>query len=355
MNWESLLAEFRALGGIADNVTLRLGVRGRGVFAADPARPVRLFAPPNLLVPCEDTEIRSGQLVVKASSSVGERERAFFGRYQRNFSWGAGVFEDLWQTQLAWNLLPQNARDALLATWPMRSNDFSQPSEDACHSRYLDTRMIKYREVPVLMPVVELINHGRDASAFDRTNGIGVGGMFSDEVLATYGSNDCWGTAVSYGFCEARNYAYATQGSFKFEGYLIKISRSPNRAENYNGVALPIVHVEDGAIHFSFLTLGNEKCPDVPRAAFLHATKNIPIEQPDKLFDLIQHHNRHLLIKFLRGSEGSATSLVAMLRRAAYQQLETLSCHWGARTLSAEPEDAGGTGPNRYATLLNGI
>jgi hypothetical protein len=351
LDWDTLLAEFRALGGIAENVTLRQGSRGRGVFAVDPAKPVRLFAPLNLLVRCEDTEVRNGSLVVKASSSLGARERTFFDCYQQNFSWGAGVFDDLWQTQLAWNQLPQNIRDSLLAMWPMKVEDLSEPSEDLCHKRYLNTRMIKYREIPVFMPVVELVNHGRDVAGFDRTDGIAVGGMFAEEVLATYGSDDCWGTAVNYGFCEARNYAYAIQGAFKFEGYHIKISRAPNQAERYNGFMLPIVRVEDDTVHFSFLTLGNEKFPHVPRAVFLHIAKSTPIKRPDKLFDLIQHYNRLLMLKFLRGSDGSAAPLVAMLRSAAYQQLETLSRHWGTGSLAAGPESSE-QGPEWHKSLI---
>jgi hypothetical protein len=349
LDWNTLLAEFRALGGIAENVTLRQGPRGRGMFAVDPAKPVRLFAPPNLLVPCEDTEIRNGQLVVKTSSSLGARECEFFERYQQNFSWGAGVFDDLWQTQLAWHQLPQNARDALLSMWPMSVEDLVEPSEDACRKRYINTRMIKYRGIPVFMPVVELINHDGAAGIFDRTDGIAVGGMFADEVLAAYGSNDCWGAAVTYGFCEARNHAYAIQGAFKFEGYQVKISRAPGQAERYNGISLPIVRLEDGTIEFSFLALGNEKFPQLPRAVFLHIMKTMPIKRPDQLFDLIQHHNRHLMLKFLRGSEGCASPLVTMLRKAAYQQLETLSCHWGTGSLEQGPGKlprAGATEPD---------
>src|SRR5215472_16098366 len=105
--WDTMLAEFRALGGTAENVVLRQGPRGRGVFPLDPAEPVRLCVPPNLIVRAEDTEIWDGRLVVKASAAtVGARERAFFDNYQRDFSWGAGVLDDLWQAQLAWSQIP---------------------------------------------------------------------------------------------------------------------------------------------------------------------------------------------------------------------------------------------------------
>ena len=90
-DWGALLAELRALGGTAENIILRDGPRGRGLFPLNPANPVRLHPPPNLLVNAEDTEIRDGRLVIKASASIGARERAFFDSYQQDFSWGAGV------------------------------------------------------------------------------------------------------------------------------------------------------------------------------------------------------------------------------------------------------------------------
>jgi hypothetical protein len=340
LDWNALLAEFRALGGVAENVTLRQGSLGRGVFAVDPAKPVRLFVPPNLLVRGEDSEIRNGRLVVKASSSLDARERAFFDCYQENFSWGAGVFDDLWQKQLAWSELPQNVRDALKAIWPIKVEDFSQPSEDLCHRRYLNSRVILYRENRVIMPIVELVNHGSNAAEYDRRDGIAVEGIFDEEVLAAYGTDDCWGTAVTHGFCDARNYAHSLPGSFRFADYCIKISRAPYKREHYNGFALPIVRVEDDTVRFSFLTLGNVSLPHVPRAIFLHITKNTPIQRPNKLFDIIQHYNRVQLLKFLRGSEGPTTPLAAMLRSAAYQQLETLSRHWGTGSLAAGPENS---------------
>jgi hypothetical protein len=335
LDWNTLVAEFRALGGAADNVVLEHGPRGRGLFAIDPATPVRLYVPPNLLVRCADTEIRNGHLVVKTSSSLGKRERAWFDRYQENFSWGAGVFQELWQMQRAWNQLPPNAREALLSMWPVNEEDLAEPSEELCRKRYIITRMIKYHGDPVLMPILELVNHGGNAARYDRTSGVVVEGMFPGEVLARYGDDDCWGTAVKYGFCEARNYAYAIQGAFRFEDHLISISRAPNQSERYSGFLLPIVQVEDHTINYSFLALGNMKAPHAPRSVFVHVTKNTPIRRPDTLFDIIQHRNQHLMLKFLRGSEGAATPLVAVLRSAAYQQLETLSHHWGTELLAA--------------------
>ena len=179
------------------------------------------------------------------------------------------------------------------------------------------------------MPIIELVNHGSGVPGYDLTDGVAVGGVFEKEVLVSYSADDCWGMAVGHGFCVARNHAHSLPGGFKFEDCRIEITRMFDKADRCNGVVLPIVRVADDTVRFPFLTLGNIKSPDTPRAVFRHITRNTPIKRPDGLFDLIQHYNRLLLLKFLRRSEGPATPLVTILRSAAYQQLETLSSHWG--------------------------
>ena len=42
MVFEELLAEFRALGGVAENVRLGRGRSGRGIFVVDPGNPRRV-------------------------------------------------------------------------------------------------------------------------------------------------------------------------------------------------------------------------------------------------------------------------------------------------------------------------
>jgi len=46
--WHDMLTVFRALGGTADNICLRHGERGRGIFPVDPGRPIAIHIPENL-------------------------------------------------------------------------------------------------------------------------------------------------------------------------------------------------------------------------------------------------------------------------------------------------------------------
>jgi len=48
--WEEMLEEFRALGGVAENIRLDDGPLGRGLFPIDAASPIRIFIPESLLL-----------------------------------------------------------------------------------------------------------------------------------------------------------------------------------------------------------------------------------------------------------------------------------------------------------------
>ena len=330
-----MVAEFRALGGTAANVTLREGSAAAAFFRStrqsrSGSTCRRIFS-----VPASDTELRDRQLVVKELAKMGTRERAFFDRYQQEFSWGAGVFDDLWQQQLAWSQLPEPVQAKLTQIGPIDGPRFFEPSDALCLRNYLGTRQIDYRGTRVLMPMVELVNHADQMGIYNAANGIAVAGKFEGEVLVTYGGDDCWGNALSYGFCDARQYALGLASTFRFEDHTIRINRAFTRQEHLSGIALPMVRLAEDIVSFSFLMLGNRDFPRMPRSMFRQVVKKTPINRADEMFDLVEHENRMRLVDFLRVSEGLATPLGTMLRRAAYQQLETLSAYYGTRPLPA--------------------
>ncbi len=89
-NWDSVLANFRELGGAAENIRLDYGILGRGLFVIDPTEPIHIHVPESLLVPINEAQIVDGQLVAKQESLLGERERAFLDHYCG--IWAKGAF-----------------------------------------------------------------------------------------------------------------------------------------------------------------------------------------------------------------------------------------------------------------------
>src|ERR1051326_4757872 len=88
--WNELLDEFRALGGIAENIRLGQGPFGRGLFPIDPAKPINIRIPDTLLVSENDVSVENNVFRVKPDTPIGTRERAFLERYEEDFSWGPG-------------------------------------------------------------------------------------------------------------------------------------------------------------------------------------------------------------------------------------------------------------------------
>ena len=79
--WDALLCDFQALGGIAENIALGLGSFGRGLFPRDASKPFLLRLPDNLLFPVQDVEFANDQLRVRDTAGIGKPERDFFARY----------------------------------------------------------------------------------------------------------------------------------------------------------------------------------------------------------------------------------------------------------------------------------
>ena len=212
MDWSQLLATFRELGGIADNVRLGEGPFGRGVFVCDAAKPATLHAPENLLIPIDDLEIRDGQLVFKPHTKVGERERSFFEAYERAFGWGAGLFEETWEAQKRWHELPPGVVERFSRPWG-RSEDpnerFQPPSAAACLYRFVRTRWYTYRGEAKLAPLVDLLNYSSHANGFTVGAGIGATGRFGRRDAGPRQPRGCLGTAMSSGFAALGAFAYS--------------------------------------------------------------------------------------------------------------------------------------------------
>ena len=85
--WHDLVAEFRALGGIAENICLREGAHGRGLFPVNPARPVAIRIPDHLLADSAWAEFHDGSFRLAQGAQIGGRERAFLEEYQNGLSW----------------------------------------------------------------------------------------------------------------------------------------------------------------------------------------------------------------------------------------------------------------------------
>jgi hypothetical protein len=337
MEWEELLAEFRALGGVAENVRLGVGPFGRGVFAIDPTKESIIHASDNLFVPYHAVEVRDGQMTIATGAPVGARERAFFENYERHFGWGSGSYEEVWHEQEAWNHLPADVVDFIMrmGASPAPDQYFLPPTPELCLRRYVDARDFTYKGKRWLVPVVDLVNHSPAAPSYDTEVGVAIRGTYESEMLARYNARDAWAHVLGYHFADVAGFAYSLAISVDIFGrWHVAISREIDQLDLREGIRYPKATIEGNTIGLSFLTLGNSAAPDLPRATFRNVVREaLSAPQADLAFDSIARFSKHKfldLLSILRKHDGP---VIRLLETAAINQLRTLADCVGARSL----------------------
>lgn len=337
MNWDELVTEFRELGGVADNVALAPGRFGRGVFPIDPRLPARVFAPESLLIPVDDVELRGSQLKVKSSTAVSPRAAALFENYQQSFGWGAGLFEELWETQQRWSELPEPVVQYITTMGTLEDPDrrFLPASAEVCLYLHVRTRSIKFHGKNYMMPVIDLVNHSSAAPGYVLENGPAVQGTFAGEMLVRYNLGDAWARVLCYSFAGAAQSANSIGITANVYGQQkVSIRRDVNDFDVRDNVQFPRTTLDANVLHLPYLMLGCSTGTDLPRGIFRKlVSANLTVSQADEAFDSIAHFNRTRFVNLLRILSDYDTPLVRTLRDAALNQLDALSYSIGARAL----------------------
>lgn len=349
-----MVRDFRALGGVIENVRAGRGVHGRGLFAVDPSAPVRIFTPRNLLVDIDDVVMRDNRLTVEPGCALGPDEQRFFARFQDHFSFGAGAREDGWRVLAAQHAQPEAVQEYILSSAPAGKRRYPPASADAVLAWFKGTRSLSTapdsegRRRLVLMPVLELLNHSSMHAPFrTRADGIEVAGRFKDEILVRYSPRDTWQTFVAWGFVSPEPAAYSIGLDIgEPGGRKLRIKPGVPRA---GGIDAPpkVTLRADGALELSHVLMGLRPDPAMPRRRFAEAVSGQGIRDPIELFDIIAHINRSWFYRLMALCEPHDGPTLQGLRQAAREQLETLSFNFGAppvqRSSRAGRKDPGKT------------
>ena len=85
-SWQKILIEFRALGGVAENVDLRKGPYGRGIFPLDPELPSKIQVPEDLLINAKYLHIDSKEIKINPQSRSAKLRYGIKLNNNSNFS-----------------------------------------------------------------------------------------------------------------------------------------------------------------------------------------------------------------------------------------------------------------------------
>lgn len=335
MTWDQLLEEFRALGGVAENVRLGEGPFGRGIFVIDPQRPAKFWAPDALFIRIDDIATHDGRMRL-APERYDPAVRALFECYEEHFGWGAGGREESHAMQAAWSALPEDVIGLLRGTGgldrPMQR--FHAPTDELALSEYVCTRRFRRGDVQYIVPLIDLVNHAGTAQPYIEQGGFGVEGTFADEMLVSYSLADGWAKSLNYSFAATALVAHSVAATITLPGNRrLSIGRNILNATVENGIRYPALQVEGDEILLAYLELGIERAKDLPRATFFKVMQRAGVARADYVFDGIAAYNRSQFTALLRMLHKVDGPLARVLEEAALNQLDALNACVGARSL----------------------
>ena len=166
--WQALIDGFQTFGGTAKNVIQRQGAYGLGLFPIDPSEPVEIRAPEHLLVASTNVDLCNGKIVIKDPSGYPEGYCEWYEQFQADFSWGADAKRTIYEFETNLKSLPPEIIQLLNQFNPTDiSNRFPQVEEEReLFRRFISTRQINRNGRPVLMPIIELVNHSPQHESF---------------------------------------------------------------------------------------------------------------------------------------------------------------------------------------------
>ncbi len=329
--WDTLIKEFRAFGGTANNVIQREGSFGLGLFPIDPSKPVELRVPDQLLIDIDNVELKNGEIVLKDESRYPKGFGDWYRRFQANYSWGAEAKNSIYAFETGLKSLPEDIKNSLNSLGLPIKDRFSGTIEDEeIFQRFILTRQINKENKLYLMPMIELVNHSPNQSSWGIDDkSIYIEGQYNEEILVRYSVSDPLRRLFQYGFNCKEPIAFSTNLSINHKGEKIYVKGGINfeHLKNFKFVR------QDSSLIVDRPMLGSLNQPRKPRTIFREScaaasTENI---NPDELFDQIHQLNRITMITLLRKLENVETFISQQLREACLDQIIALSHHYGFR------------------------
>ena len=329
-DWHAFLDEFRAFGGRAENVMQRKGALGMGLFPIDSSKPIDLFVPDELLVPIENIAEQNDALVIEDDSAFPAGYADWFHRYQANYSWGAEGRTSTQTFEEGLKGLPETVQ-VLLKRHGLYNADIRFPGkepEKELLQRFLRTRCINRKGKSVIMPMIDLLNHGPSAKPYDLSgDGIAVAGIHEGEILVRYNVFDPIRRLLQYGFSGTEPMAFSVRCQIQHQDRQVLVLPGMS-----NQPLQPCkISIDNERLVIEQPLLGALRTPKLPRTLFIQACLAHEGINANELFDQIQQYNTIALVNLLRELEDLEEPMAKQLRTGCLDQLAALSHHFGQR------------------------
>ena len=329
MKFTEILDKFRALGGVAENIELRHGSYGRGIFPINPNQPIKIIAPTHLLASPNWLKLdRDNHIKINPKLGLDPAFIDFYESYQQFFGWSNVGINELSVHYNELIKLPKKIKQFLfLFGW--LDTDFDKKNMKAYLNEYLASRQIRIGNEPELIPIIELINHSHDGRQYVADDGVKFEGSFKGEVLASYhGSFDALHFFRSYHFNTESTTVLSCDVKIEVPNLgVINISRFDAILDIKDGVVTPSMIKNKSQIKIDFLELVSNKNKLIPRKVFIDGMKKFDISSlvANQIFDGLIEHNRKTYSDLISECKLSTNKVAKQLESIASNQLKLLN------------------------------
>lgn len=330
MKFTEILEQFRALGGTANNIELRYGIFGKGLFPIDPKLPIKIVAPNNILISPNCIKLNNKnqiRLKFRSKFKLDSKLINFFEQYQEFFGWGDGGLSEVQGRHLELKALPEKIKQLLLSLgWT--KYDFYEKDPKEYLKDYFISRQIGIKGESKIMPIFDLINHSPKGNSYIVDSGVMFEGIFKDELLANYHRNlDAFHFYRNYGVPSESSTILSCDVKIEIPDIaIIKISRLDNAISSENGFTKPRASKNGAEIHISFLEISNKTGSELPRKDFIEQMQkfNIPQAELIKIFDGLIDHNIKMRKDLIAQSKYCLYKIAKDIEQIAAEQLNVL-------------------------------
>lgn len=329
MKFTEILYKFRALGGVAENIELRNGNYGRGIFPINSNQPIKIIVPTHLLASPSWLKLdHDNHIRVNPKLGLDPAWVDFYECYQQFYGWSNVGYNELSEYHNELIKLPKKIKQFLfLFGW--LDSDFDKKNTQDYLNEYLASRQIRIGNESKLMPIIELINHSHDGKQYLSDEGVRFEGIFKGEALACYhGSFDALHFFRIYHFNSESTTVLSCDVKIQVPNVgLINISRFDAMVDIKDGVITPKMIKKKSEIHIDFLELVNRKNKLSPRKIFIDGMQQFDVSSlvSNQIFEGLIEHNRKVYNDFITEGNSSTNKIAKELVSIALNHLKLLS------------------------------
>ena len=328
-SWQQILIEFRALGGVAENIDLRKGAYGRGIFPLDPELPSKIQVPEDLLINAKYLHIDSKEIKINRDSPYTPETKIFIDNYLKSIAFEACIWDEINEFEDGLRELPFEVIKLLenLGALDLKARHKGNWQE-VIFNNFIQSRFIDYKNQKCLAPIFELVNHNHNFQTFstNANSGISTEKRKGDhEFLHSYSKgNDPIRMFFGYGFSSNEPFAFSFPITIN-----VSTTKKPVRIQGGSGIE-GLIHLQnqDNELLLDYLPIGNKFDPTFPIRQLTATLKPFPEYKPREILNKAFTSNQEEICNLLLKLDQSNSRISSLLKETLCYQLSAIAYYW---------------------------